>query len=65
MRVPVLLAYSVIYFLVTNIDECVLDTDGCEHNCSNTVGSLICSCNTGYAVALDDKNCIGESLFIT
>ena len=64
MRVPVLLTYSVIYFLVTDIDECVLDTDGCEHNCSNTVGSFICSCNTGYAVALDDKSCIGESLFI-
>ena len=52
------------YSLITDIDECSRDIDGCEHNCNNTVGSFACSCNTGYALIPNSKNCIGESLFI-
>ena len=44
----------------TDVDECTCDTDGCEHNCINTVGSFFCSCDTGYALALDARNCTGK-----
>ena len=50
--------------LVTDTDECSRDIDGCEHDCSNTIGSFICSCNTGYALMANNKNCIGETLFV-
>ena len=32
------------------IDECVLDTDDCHTmaNCTNTVGSFLCTCIDGY-----------------
>ena len=62
-----LCTYVCTYLLVIPIispnidtDECTHDTDGCEHNCNNTVGSFFCSCNTGYALTLDGKNCTGE-----
>ena len=45
---------------MADIDECARDTDGCEHNCINSVGSYFCSCNTGYALTMDSKNCTGE-----
>ena len=44
----------------TDIDECSRDTDECEHNCGNTVGSFLCSCNTGYALTPDGKTCTGK-----
>ena len=50
----------VLISFIADIDECSLDNDGCEHNCINTVGSFFCSCNTGYALTLDGKNCTGE-----
>ena len=50
--------------LITDINECVRGTDGCENTCTNTFGSFYCSCNTGYALAPNHKNCIGKSLFI-
>ena len=50
----------VLISFIADIDECSLDNDGCEHNCINTVGSSFCSCNTGYALTLDGKNCTGE-----
>ena len=45
---------------IADIDECTHDTDGCEHNCNNTVGSFICSCNTGYVLTMDGKSCTGK-----
>ena len=36
--------------LLTDIDECHINTDDCHHNaaCTNTDGSYTCSCNQGY-----------------
>ena len=50
------------HYTMTDIDECTQDIDGCEHNCNNTVGSFYCSCNTGYALTLDGKNCTGRQI---
>ena len=49
-----------LYLSITDIDECSLDTDGCEHNCNNTIGNFICSCITGYVLTLDSKTCTGK-----
>ena len=36
------------YFFILELNECVLNTDLCEHVCNNTAGSYQCSCYTGY-----------------
>ena len=50
---------------IADINECSLDIDGCEHNCNNNIGSFVCSCNTGYTLTSDGKNCNGELLMDT
>ena len=42
------------------IDECVLGTDSCAHNCTNTVGGYTCSCLSGYTLASDGFACDGN-----
>ena len=36
--------------IITDVDECSAGTDNCaaEATCTNTDGSYICTCNTGY-----------------
>ena len=50
VRLRVAPIYSLCEFLNLSIDnnECTMGTDNCEQNCTNTVGSYNCSCNTGY-----------------
>ncbi|KAK3088019.1 hypothetical protein FSP39_013547 [Pinctada imbricata] len=38
-----------------DIDECKLNT--CDHKCSDTEGSFICSCHPGYKLAGDKTSC--------
>ena len=40
----------ILFFFFTDIDECVLGVHNCsvDANCTNTVGSFNCSCNSGY-----------------
>ena len=38
---------SVLYFF-PDINVCNLNTDGCAHICTNTIGSYVCSCRPGY-----------------
>ena len=35
-------------FVLSDIDECALQTDNCTHICTNTDGSFQCSCFPGY-----------------
>ena len=42
-----------------DIDECSDDTDGCDHNCTNTEGSFKCSCQEGYTLT-DGTSCQGN-----
>lgn len=44
----------------TNVDECAIDTDTCDENadCTDTEGSFICSCGTGYAGSGQDGDCL-------
>ena len=53
----VLTACGLKYF-TADINECNTNNGGCSQVCTNTIGSFVCSCNTGYE--LDPDECIGE-----
>lgn len=44
----------------SDIDECSTNNGGCSQNCSNTHGSYICFCNSGYNITFDGFDCEGE-----
>ena len=44
-----------------DIDECDLNTDGCEQGCVNTNGSFMCNCTDGYVLNGDGLSCDGKS----
>ena len=46
------------------INECETANGGCEHICTDTFGSFICSCATGYQLDGNGLNCNGESSWI-
>lgn len=46
------------------IDECSLRTDGCAHNCTNTVGGYACSCQIGYTLSYNAMDCKGRCQLI-
>ena len=53
----------IIIFIVgslVDIEECAMYTDECQQVCNNTIGSYECSCNDGYTLATDGKNCTGR-----
>ena len=41
----------------SDINECT--EDSCDHNCTNTNGSFICSCNNGYELDDNGRSCNG------
>ena len=43
-----------------DIDECALDTDGCDQGCINTPGSFQCNCSEGYQLNEDGFTCDGN-----
>ena len=44
-------------FGIIDIDECTADTDGCEQQCMNTLGSFECQCSSGYVLSSDGRTC--------
>ena len=44
----------------TDINECAEDTHNCAQECTNTIGSFTCDCNTGYRLASDGHSCNGN-----
>ena len=45
----------------TDIDECELkEVNDCQQHCNNTVGSFNCSCQEGFTLNTDGKNCDGR-----
>ena len=49
-----------LFGIPVDIDECAEDDHVCAHNCHNSVGSHSCSCNAGYRLNPDGRNCDGE-----
>ena len=55
--------YALLFFI--DINECSLNTDGCDQVCINTMGSFQCSCNRGYTLNTDEITCTGTILKLT
>ena len=41
------------------VNECIVDSDGCEQMCTDTLTSYLCSCHDGYRLDTDKHNCNG------
>jgi hypothetical protein len=41
----------------TDVNECAVKNGGCEHFCTNTVGSYQCSCKSGFTLSADMTSC--------
>jgi len=50
---------------ISDVNECVLGTDGCEQFCNNTVGSFYCYCDDGYVLNTDTITCSGTFIVST
>ena len=46
--------------VLSDVNECTLNTDGCQQRCVNTPGSFRCECNSGYSLNSDGRTCSGE-----
>ena len=48
----------------SDIDECADSNGGCQHNCTNTIGSYHCYCAVGHALNDDYHSCskVGQLL---
>ena len=47
----------------TDINECT-GNNPCSQNCSNTVGSFMCGCGSGYRLQNDGFTCEGEKSIV-
>ena len=54
------LAYHIAGVVVLDVDECDAGISGCNHNCTNTMGSYMCSCDEGYDLDSNGLTCVGE-----
>jgi len=45
--------------LFKDVNECNGDHE-CDHDCMNTVGSFLCSCDNGYLLQPDGRTCEGK-----
>ena len=45
---------------MSDINECANDSlNGCNQICTNTIGSFVCECNSGYELGDDLMTCSG------
>ena len=57
---PNYIIHITIFIFPSDIDECEQGSDGCDHNCTNTVGSYYCTCMDGYELESDNQTCTGN-----
>ena len=43
----------------SDVDECLSNNGGCNHNCHDSDGSYTCTCNNGYLLGSDGRTCEG------
>ena len=41
-------------------NECELHNDLCAQQCRNFPGGFDCSCTSGFGLAADERDCVGE-----
>ena len=46
--------------IFADVNECNSTNGGCNHVCTNTIGTFLCSCNSGYELDADQRTCVGE-----
>ena len=52
--------HIMVYLLYySDVNECNENIDGCDHLCSNNIGSYTCLCRDGYRLASDGHTCNG------
>ena len=54
---------NLLIFYFTDVNECLLAPCGFNSNCTNTNGSYICECHTGYE--RNGKNCEGKVWYLS
>ncbi len=57
---PSLPSLQPLSLISSDIDECAVNTDGCEDTCINNVGSFTCVCDPGYALDTNGRTCSSE-----
>ena len=43
-----------------DINECSPSSNICDQICTNTIGSYLCSCYTGFNLLVSGNDCLGE-----
>ena len=52
---------KVIYLhTILDINECLSGDHTCDHVCTNSPGSFVCTCNDNYELGDDRKTCFSE-----
>ncbi len=51
---------NIAFTLLADINECNSDNGGCAQTCTNSEGSFECSCDAGYTLNGDSRNCDGK-----
>ncbi len=52
------------FFAHAEIHECNDGVHLCEHVCTNTPGSYVCSCNAGYTLSGNGISCTSKGRYI-
>ena len=47
-------------FMYADVDECSDGIHDCMQNCNNTLGSYICTCDSGFIIDADGRTCDGK-----
>ena len=59
ITLPHIYMFTCVFFF-SDTDECSLRIDNCVQTCTNTEGSFLCGCNTGFQLNRDGATCNGE-----
>ena len=51
---------SILGLYFTDINECNTDNGGCDHNCTNKVGTFSCNCSVGYMLDTNGLSCFSK-----
>ena len=60
----VIIMWPLCDYSIADVNECALESGGCQHKCVNRAGSYRCECNTGYILQADGKSCRTKSEWV-
>ena len=49
---------------VTAISNCDTRNGGCQHNCDDSSGDVVCSCQGGFLLEADGMSCQGKTIIL-